>query len=153
MANRPGGFPQRRYGPPLTISVTANADTLNGGGGNDTFVVNTTYGYYNTYSESNGGTGTIQAGVNSAFIGLSNNVGAAGITTIDANGKTGVSIASNSGVLDLSHVAVVNATNPGAVTILANYNSEVVTGTTGNDRLLASNPIPARNGLILPSAV
>ena len=27
MANRPGGFPQRRYGPPLTTSVTANTNS------------------------------------------------------------------------------------------------------------------------------
>ena len=115
------------------FNVSRSNDTLNGGGGNDTFVVNSKYSYFNSYLESNGGSGTIQAGLNSAYIGLSNDIGANGVNKIDINHMTGVQIASNAATLDLSHVSIVNADHAGDVSILAGQSNQSIIGTSGND--------------------
>ena len=107
--------------------ITANNVTLNGSG-NDSFTVNNTSTYsYDTYNDVAGG--TILAGENNAFIGLSGNFSAAsGISTISANGYSGVEIAGLGSSLNLSGVTV-----SGIETILVNQTGETVVGpaTTG----------------------
>ncbi len=112
-----------------TFLVQSYGDTLNGGGGRDLFQVYNTSAWYNAYGESNGGAATIQAEVGSAFIGLTNFASGNGVTTIDVNNQSGVTIGGQGAVLDLSGVTIVN----GPATILANQAYQAVTGTTAGD--------------------
>jgi Ca2+-binding RTX toxin-like protein len=75
------------------------------------------------------------AGVNNAFIGLTNfNSATAGISTIDLNGKTGVVIAGSGSTLNLSGLTITDSSGSGqTATILASASYQTVTGTAGAD--------------------
>jgi hypothetical protein len=109
--------------------VQCYGDTLNGGGGNDLFVVDGASGWYNAFGEANGGTATIEAGVDDAFIGLSTFASGNGVATIDVDNRSGVTIGGSGSTLDLSGVTIAN----GAATLLANQAYQKVTGTAGAD--------------------
>ena len=91
-----------------TFDVASYNGTLNGEGGSDLFSVQNTAHWYNSYSDLPGGSATLQAGVDNAFIGLTNFAPGNGVTTIDTNGYAGVEIGGNggSGKLDLSGVTI-----------------------------------------------
>ena len=125
-----------------TFAVKSYGDTLNGDGGNDLFVVGNTSVWYNAYSEANGGTGTIQAGVANAFIGLTNFASGNGISTIDVNNQTGMTIGGSGATLDLSGVTIEN----GQATILANQAYQKVTGTTVGDTFAVKSYGDTLNG-------
>ena len=116
------------------FKIASYGDTINGGGGSDVFEVdNTTSGRYNAISDA-GGAGKIVAGVNSAFIGLTNFISGNGVSTIDLNGETGVVIAGLGNALNLSGVTITNSSGLGeTATILANASYQTVTGTAGAD--------------------
>ncbi len=124
-----------------TFTVESYGDTLNGGGGGiDTFIVNTTSAWYNTYSANAGS--VIEAGADDVFIGLSNFGPTSGVSTINVEGKTGVTIGGSGGQFDLSGVQIVG----GSATILANQPSQAVTGTAGGDTFVVSAYNDALNG-------
>jgi hypothetical protein len=118
------------------FAVTAHDSVIDGGGGNDIFSVNTTITYYNTFHESNGGTATLQAGINGAYIGFHGNFSAAssGVDAINANGHSGVTIGDDTtgATLDFSAVSV----NVGA--IVDNYSNTTMIFTDGNHAITAS---------------
>ena len=88
----------------LNYRVSNYNDVINGGG-NDTFTVVDSYNNYNTYNDVSGG--TVQAGTNNALLGFTNSLTAAdGISTLSANGYTGVNVASNGAVLNLTGITL-----------------------------------------------
>ena len=116
------------------FEIASYGDTVNGGGGNDVFEVdNATSGWYNAISDT-GGLGKIFAGVNDAFIGLTNFTSGNGVSTIDLNGKSGVVIAGSGSALNLSGVMITDSSGAGeTATILTNAAYQTVTGTAGAD--------------------
>ena len=103
----------------LNYRVSNYNDVINGGG-NDTFTVVDTYNNYNTYNDIAGG--TLQAGTNNALLGFSNSVTAAdGISTLSANGYTGVMVASQGAVLNLTGITL------NGVGISAGQGNQVIT--------------------------
>ena len=126
-----------------TIIVNTYAATLNGGGGDDTFtVMNSGSAWYNSYTETNGGSGHIQAGVEGAFIGLTNfDSRTNGMVSIDAAGRHGVVVAGNGGLLNLSATAIT-----GDVTLLANTAYQQFTASAGDDRITVNTYAATLNG-------
>ena len=126
----------------LNYRVSNYNDVINGGG-NDTFTVVDTYNNYNTYNDIAGG--TLQAGTNNALLGFTNSLTTAdGITTLSANGYTGVDVASNGAVLNLTGITLngvgvslaqtgqtVTAPQSGLQYKVSNYNDIINGG--GND--------------------
>ncbi len=88
----------------LNYTVSTYNDTINAGG-SDTFMVVDPYINYNSYNDVAGG--TLQAGTNNALLGFSNSLTAAdGITTLSANGHTGVMAASNGALLNTTGITL-----------------------------------------------
>ena len=119
--------------------VVSNWNDIITGGGHDTFTVVDAYNNFNSYSDTSGG--TLQAGVNNALLGFSNNLTAAdGIATLSANGYTGVNVASQGAILDLTGITL------NGVGISAGQSNQTITAPQSGLNYRVSNTADTFNG-------
>ena len=103
----------------LNYTVITYNDTINGGG-NDVYTVVDSYLNYNSYNDVSGG--TVQAGTNNALLAFSNSLSTAdGISTLSANGYSGVQAGSEGAVLNTTGMTL------NGVGISLGQNGQIVT--------------------------
>jgi Ca2+-binding RTX toxin-like protein len=125
------------------IRGSGGNDTIDGGAGDDTFLVDGSYGFSNGFDLYNGGAGNdaIKAQDNNANIGLNGNFGLSNsIEIITADGKTGVTVWGDDkdDILDFSNTILTDVIIDGwhgNDRIIGSSQGNIIRGGTGNDTI------------------